>query len=196
MRPQFFTLLLTAIFTLAVTPKGSSADEDPQELMQGRATYLKEIDFATRPIRDRYVSKLDLLKRTLGGRGDARGAAAVQDEIDAIKTSSVVAAEAPKIAGSWLVDYGTSGTRRITIKGDGTATLQELNGAPILPVRPGKLAVRGTDLLLEFEGDVVTERITATGNKLTIEQFNPKGSYPAGPAAARGTAVKASASKP
>ena len=188
----FYALLILS----TIAPRGARADEDPQELVQARINYLKEIEFTTRPIRDRYASRLDALKRTLGARGDARGAAAVQDEIDAIKSSITVGAEAPKFAGAWFVNYGSSGSRRITLKADGSALLQELNGSPVVPPRPGKLVVKGSEILLEFEGDVVIERITPTGSKLTIDHFNPKSSYPAGPPAARGTAVKAPAGKP
>ncbi len=196
MRSRIPALFHALLLVLSAAPHHVRADDEPQELAQARGTYLKEIEFATRPIRDRYGSRLDVLKRTLGARGDARGAAAVQDEIDSLKSSSIVATEAPKIFGTWFVNYGSNGSRRITLKADGTALLQEVNGSPVVPPRPGKLVVKGPDLLVEFEGDVVIERLTASGGKLTVEHFNPKGTYPVGPPAARGTAVKAAAAKP
>jgi hypothetical protein len=196
MRSRIPVLFYAVVLIWGIVPGGVLGDDDPQELVQARSNYLKEIEFATRPIRDRYGSRLDVLKRTLGARGDARGAAAVQDEIDALKSSGTVGIEAPKLAGAWFVNYGTSGSRRITLKADGSALLQEINGSPVVPARPGKLVVKGPDLLLEFDGDPVIERITASGGKLSVENFNPKASYPVGPPAARGIAVKASPGKP
>jgi hypothetical protein len=152
-------------------------EEDPAELAQARALYQKDVEFATRPIRDRYLSRLDLLKRTLGSRGDARGAAAVQDEIDRVN-DTIPDAGIAKFVGSWKITYPSGETKRYVISQEGAVTCDENMGKRIPPMK-AKLMMKGSDVLLDFNNGAI-ERLKLSGKNLSIEHFNPKDRYPSG----------------
>ncbi|MFA6293015.1 MAG: hypothetical protein WC637_14605 [Victivallales bacterium] len=59
-------------------------DKEPKDLTRARQTYLDKIKTATDPIRQRYIGELEKMKKALGTKGDAKGAMAVQKEIDLI----------------------------------------------------------------------------------------------------------------
>ena len=61
--------LILIVITLGLSAAGTLAQEDPADLIQARALYQRDVEFVSRPIRDRYVTKLETLKRTLGSRG-------------------------------------------------------------------------------------------------------------------------------
>lgn len=185
-------LLLFSLLLGHFAPVAWGEDEEPTDLVQARSLYSKEIEFATRPIRDRYLSKLDLLKRTLGGRGDARGAVAVQEEIDRIKGAAETGL-LQKFVGLWKIEYSNGATRRYAIKADGLVQAEGEDGKPI-PSQKGRIAARGGDVLLELSGERKLERLTLAGDVLNIEHFDPKTTYPSGPPAARakGTRIPAS----
>ena len=173
------------MFALGLSAVGTLAQEDPADLIQARALYQRDVEFVSRPIRDRYVTKLETLKRTLGSRGEAKAAAAVQDEIDRVK-ATVPEPGAEKLAGNWLIAYVNSGTRRYNISQDGFVTLSEMDGKPVNPPLKAKLAAKGADFLLEIENGKI-ERLKITGKKLSIEHFSTKALFESNNPNIRGT---------
>ncbi len=166
------------ILLLACTPNlGSSSDEEPPELVQARATYARDVEFATSPIRSRYLSRLDALKRALGAKGDARGTVTIQEEIDRVKAE---AGEGPfaKFAGHWKLLYANGPTRRYEITADGAFVFVEESGNR-RPRRVVHLKWSRGDCLVEPQEGAI-ERLRITGGKLELEHFNPKSAYPAG----------------
>lgn len=186
MSPRTLCLLLVAGLGALSPSDSDAADQEPAELAQTRAVYQKDIEFASRPIRERYLSKLDALKRSLGSRGDARGAAAVQDEIDRIGASTLDSGTVGRFAGIWLLEYQPVGLRRYAIKPDGTVLYEENNGAPVNPPRETKIVMNGQDFLIDFN-DGAIERLSMRGGKLVSELFSPKTLYPKGRANFQGT---------
>lgn len=181
MRPTGIALLLAISLTWLGIGEASRAQDDPAELAQARGVFQNEMEFATRPIRERYLSRLETLKRSLGARGDARGAAAVQDEIDRLKAAQATAQEAlARLAGVWQIEYklGTNYTRRYVIKPDGGLLWDEELGKAFGP-RKGKVTVKGVEYRFEFDGGAV-ERVWFTGGTLLLECFNTKASLDAG----------------
>ncbi len=181
MRPTGIALLLAMCLTLLGIGEASRAQDDPADLAQARGVFQKEMEFATRPIRERYLSRLETLKRSLGARGDARGAAAVQDEIDRLKASVATAQETlARLAGIWQVEYklGSGYTRRYLIKPDGGLLWDEELGKPFGP-RKGKVTVKGAEYRFEIEGGAV-ERVWFSGGTLMFECFNTRVSLDAG----------------
>lgn len=155
-----------------------AAEEVPDELVKLRATFDKDIDFATRPIRDRYVSRLETLKRSLGSRGDARGAAAVQDEVDRIRVISGGPGAFAKFAGTWKLTYSNGMKQTYVFTADGMVSGTNSEGKPLPAV---KLVVKGSDVLLDFNQGPI-ERLKLADKTLLIEHFSPKTLYPASPA--------------
>jgi hypothetical protein len=160
-----------------------SGQEENAELTQARVLYEKDVEFATKPIRDRYASRLESLKRSLGARGDARGAAAVQDEIDRIREMSAGQQAFSKVAGTWKVTYSTGNVRIYTITPEGVAVQKDYEGRG---PRTTKLVVKGGDVLLDFD-DNILERLHVKARALVVEHYNPKTLYPAGQPNAQGT---------
>ena len=179
MNYRTFSFVVSFAIALASGAGVSQGQEEPAELTQARALYQKDVDFALRPIRDRYLSRLDSLKRSLGSRGDARGAVAVQDEIDIVKAATGEMAGAAGLVGTWKFVYSNGSTRRYSIAPDGTVTYDEDGGKPVTPAKVGKLTIKGPDMLLDFQ-DGAIERLKVSGKKLLSEYFSPKTQYPAG----------------
>ncbi|MEQ1852145.1 MAG: hypothetical protein ABMA01_11200, partial [Chthoniobacteraceae bacterium] len=166
-------------------PARRGADDAPDELARARAVFEKEIEFSTRPIRDRYISRLDSLKRSLGSRGDARGAAAVQDEIDRVQAGGLDGSGVARFAGVWRIEYTNGISRRYSILPDGSVIYDQSAGKPMSIPLKSKMAMKGNDFLVEW-ADGSLERLTISGRNLMVEHFNPGTSYPAGEAATRG----------
>lgn len=177
--------VLSALAAFLFLGAWADAEETPSELVQARSTYEKELEFATRPLRERYLARLETLKRSLGGRGDVRAALTVQDEIDRVSA----AAQQPgfgKFAGSWMIQYENGGTRRYTIKADGTVIWVETDGKP-QGETPGKMRQEGSDTVVEMQFSL--ERISLSGERLIVEHFAPKSDYPR-KVTQRGTGVR------
>lgn len=196
MRPFEIARLLAVSLSWLAMVEPAGAQDDPAELAQARGIFQKEMEFATRPIRERYLSRLETLKRSLGGRGDARGAAAVQDEIDRLKASVATAQETlARLAGIWQIEYklgGANNTRRYVIKPDGGLLWDEELGKPFGP-RKGKVTVNGTEYRFEIEGGAV-ERAWFSSGTLMIESYNTQAAVDAGTPG--NTAVGKRAAKP
>jgi len=185
-------LLSLAVFVAVSLEFGTGsgvfgADEVPDELVKLRMTFDKDIDFATRPIRDRYVSRLEILKRSLGSRGDARGAAAVQDELDRIRITSGGPSAFAKFAGTWKLAYSDGQTRRYMITPDGVVTGTNFDGKSPIPVN--RLVVKGNDVLLDYTSGGVMERLKIADKNLLIEHFSPRTLYPNSPANYHATGI-------
>jgi len=155
------------------------AEEESPELKAVRESYEREIDFATRPIRDRYLSRLETLKRSLGARGDARGALAIQEEIDRVKTAVPGSGGVARFAGLWRVTYSNNTHTIFAINPDGSAS--QCSDQPKFPVtQNGKVTVVGKDVLLDFDDHYSMHRLNLSGDQLVIDLFTPRGAYPAG----------------
>lgn len=164
------------------------ADDSIDELARAKDTFEKEMGFSTRPIRDRYLSRLESMKRALGSRGDARAAAAVQDEIDRVSAMNPEPAGVVRFAGLWAIEFTNGDKRRYAISADGTVAFVEAGGKPQPSPARAKLTLKGNDFLLDWNNGAI-ERLKIAGKNLAIEHFNPKATYPAGQPFARGTGV-------
>lgn len=190
MQYRRFSLVVSLAFVLVSASGVSRGQEEPPDLAQARTLYQKDVEFATRPIRDRYLSRLDVLKRSLGSRGDARGALAVQEEIDRVRDIGV---GLDRFAGVWSVKYTNGTVRTYSITAEGGLSVIEENGVRITP-RTAKISLKGSDFMVESaEGTI--ERLTLAGNKLTVEHYNPKTNYPSG-VPLRATGTRTAAAKP
>lgn len=183
MRPR--TLLLLIFICAGITPAFSQ--DNPAELVQARTAFERDSEFALRPIRDRYLSKLDALKRSMGARGDARGAVAIQDEIDRV-VASAPAAGGSKFTGVWTIRYENGTVRKYSINGDDMVTLVEENDKPVTK-RHAKIVASGNDMVLDL-GEGKIERLRVSNNVLTVEHFSPKSTYPGGVPLTRGAGTK------
>lgn len=167
----------------------SALGEDAiDEVARAKDNFEKEIAFSTRPIRERYLSRLENMKRSLGSRGDARAAGAVQDEIDRVNAMHPEQAGVVRFAGLWAIEYTNGDKRRYAISADGTVAFVESGGKPQPSPAKAKLTLKGNDFLVDW-GNGALERMKIAGKNLSVEHFNPKTSYPAGQPAARGTGV-------
>ena len=192
MPPSGFPLLLACLLLGSVSPAVRGADDEPVDLVQARALYGKELEFTTRPVRDRYLAKLDSLKRTLGSRGDARGAVAVQEEIDLIKAASADPADVAKFAGTWKITYQTGVTGQFVIRTSGSTTWNEEAGKPVQ--RKGRIVWKNSAFLLDFENDEDRLwRLSMNGGALNLDFYQPKATYPKGPPRDHGTGVHTAA---
>lgn len=181
---------LTAL-ALCVPFAAALAQEEPAELTQTKAMYQRDVETATRPIRERYLGRLELLKKSIAARGDIRAALAVQEEIEKVKE---IGSGMERFAGTWSLQYSNGTIRVYVITPDGTVTYSEENGKKI-PQKTAKILAKGADFIVEAaEGTV--ERLSINGTKLMLDHFNPKSTYPAGKPAARATGTKTAASKP
>ena len=143
-----YSALLPIAITLRLSADCMLAQEEPADLIQARALYQRDVDFATRPIRDKYVAKLETLKRTLGGRGEAKAAATVQDEIDRTREITTGQIAIARFAGDWKVAYSVGTVRDYVITREGQVTADEHDGKP---PKTAKLIVKGNDVLLDLD---------------------------------------------
>jgi len=182
---------LAAVFlVLGLGASNVGAEDGVEELARAREAFEKEMAFATRPIRDRYVSRLETMKRSLGSRGDARGAAVVQDEIDRVNAISPEPAGVVRFVGVWKIQYTNGTARRYSISADGSVNYDEMGGKPVSPPAKGKVELRGGDFLIDWP-DGSLERLKISARNLAIDHFSPKTTYPAGQPSTRGVGVLA-----
>jgi len=192
MQQRTISLIVSLAAMFAAVHGVARAQDDPPELSQVRGLYQKDVEFATRPIRDRYLLRLDSLKRTLGSRGDARGAAAIQDEIDRVH-ASIPDPGMEKFAGTWKIIYSSGATKRYVISQEGLVVYDEADGKRI-PALKAKLMVKNNDVILDFKNGII-ERFKLNGKNLAIERFDPKELYPNAPAGVMGTGTVVSGRK-
>jgi len=166
-------LIFAFVLSLASVFQGAAiAQDEPRELSDLRQGYRKEVEFATRSLRDRYMAKLEGLKRTLGARSDFRGALAVEQEIDRVKQTLLDAMGVEKFAGVWKLHYNGSEVRRYVINTEGTVSFSEHNGAQI-PPKSAKIVFRDGQYTLDL-GFGELERLSITPSGLTCESFQGK----------------------
>lgn len=79
-----FTAVCVALYAVISQPAAAQEADGPVELRNARAAYQQQIKITTDPIKLRYSQTLELLKKSLGARGDITGALAVQREIDSL----------------------------------------------------------------------------------------------------------------
>ena len=170
-----FLIFAAVIFAPGASPFARAADEVPDDLVKMLAAFDKDVDFATRPICERYVSRLEALKRPLGSRGDARGAAAVQDELDRTRGTSGGAGALAKFVGTWKVVYNHGVTRNYVINGEGILSGTEADGKT--PVGTVKLMMKGDEVLMNGIGGFI-ERFKMSGKTMMIEHWSSKTLYP------------------
>ncbi len=183
MLPRLLFLSLFAATVTTIAP--ARAQEVPPELLQAKAQHQKEVEFALRPMRERYIARLETLKRTLTGRGDLRAAVAVQDEIDLLVATVNEAAIMAKFVGTWVAPVGAN--RRYTVKPDGTVQWMHDTGAVSAT---GRLVRNGKDFTFVWDTVEEVDRVTLTESGMAMDCFQPKTAYPAGPAMARVTLIK------
>jgi len=170
---------MLAVMFLALARTG--AQEIPPELQHAKAQHHKEAEFTLRPLRERYIARLETLKRTMTGRGDVRAAVAVQDEIDLLVATVNEAAILAKFVGFWVGPAGAN--RRYSIKADGTVQWVHEN-TTILAT--GRLVRNGKDFtfIWDANGDEVS-RVNLTDTGIVMDIFQPRTTYPAQPPANR-----------
>lgn len=190
--PQFFpnpmpsrSSFFLSVIPLVLAAAAALVEDEPTDLTQARSAFQRDIEFATRPIRDRYITRLETVKRTLGSRGDARGAAAVQDEIDRVRASAPDPAFA-RYVGAWKVLFANGETRQYVIAPEGVVNYTEQSGRKLSPPVKGRLLVKGADCLLDFQ-DGGIQRVRVVGKTLSVEQYAAKDGSPDGPLIAKGT---------
>lgn len=181
---------LVAFLLVTGLSRATIAQEENPDLVQAEAQYRKDTEFATKPIRDRYLSRLDALKRQLGARGDARAAVAIQEEIDRVLASvpdENIAAAAAKLAGTWKITYANGDVRTYAFSADGTASFLSINPAgQVYGTVKKRLIFKNGEVLVEFQEGVI-ERLKFSGGRLLVEYFSPKTLYPKGPPSVKGT---------
>lgn len=188
MNSRTFLCRILLLPTLCIGASSALAEDGIEELSRSRDAFEKEMAFSTRPIRDRYLSRLENMKRSLGSRGDARTAAAVQDEIDRVHALNPEPAGVVRFAGLWAIEFTNGDKRRYAISTDGTVAFVESGGKPQPSPAKAKLTLKGNDFLVDW-GNGAIERMKIAGKNLAIEHFNPKTNYPAGQPLTRGTGV-------
>lgn len=171
-------VFLLLLFPFAFLDALRGADQPP-ELLSARETYKKELEFASRPIRDRYLAALDALKRRLGKNGDLNAALAVEQEIESVRESASEAAGIEQFAGIWRIQYSNNTIRRYVINLSGNVTFSEENGKPI-PLKKGKISLRDSVFFLDL-GDGQIETLQRVGSSLHTEIYQYKARYPADP---------------
>lgn len=86
---RLIAIMMTAGAITLASVYGVMAQDDsekvkePKELVSARTAYQNSVKAVVTPLTNKYVQQLEQMKKTLGGRGDAEGAMAVQREIDA-----------------------------------------------------------------------------------------------------------------
>lgn len=180
--------LILLIFPLIIDHVAAA---DPPELTSVRVAYLKQIESATAPIRDKYLAYLESLKKELGAKGDLEGALAVQRELDSISSSSK-AAEGDRIV-VWNQNNGGKGdrgTERINV-------ILLLDGREVWskksikvewdPVNQGKVEIPLPSVVADTLRVEVTRSVNDKGGLAEIEFFQ------GGRNVAQGGGVKVSA---
>ncbi len=114
-----FPLAVSAAISTGLAPgvcAPASAGDESAELSEARARYEKDVEIATRPLRDRYVQALERIMKSLTLRGDLAGALMVQKEMEPFSSAVGIA----RFAGDWVCQYVNGAIHHYTIDPDGT----------------------------------------------------------------------------
>ncbi len=173
---------------LSVVIATNTFAQDPAELLKARETYQRDVEFVTRPVSERYLRVLELLKRSMGTRGDAHGMLAVQNEIDRIDPSAVI----QRFSGKWNVIYSNGEKTTYTIDPLGNITKSAADGTRT-PAKKSRIVAKGPDFIVEWKTDERIERLKLSPEGLAIEHFNTAGpnGYPGGQPALTATGTTA-----
>ena len=109
------------IFTFAFGCAVAMAEDTPKappELNALKQRYQKDVESATKPIRERYLTDLKSLLRSTTQKGDFAGAIAVQNELSELSPKSEIART---LAGKWRFIWA-GGTQDVTFRENGTFT--------------------------------------------------------------------------
>lgn len=174
---------LVALALLLCLQARLRAGDEPAELATARARYERDVEQATRPLKERYIQALEQIKRSLTFKGDLAGALAVQQEMEMLSSAT----NSSRLVGEWLCRFLNGAIHHYKFEADGVMYWTDPT-----PRKKLKTTIRGKDLIVEFPDDDIIERITTNGNELQIEHFSPKSSYPEGPPATRGVAKRGS----
>jgi hypothetical protein len=179
-------LLSMAVFT-GIPAGPARADEEPAELAQARTSYQKEVESATRPLRDRHVQALERIKKSLTLKGNLAGALKVQEEMDSLGLGAGLA----RLAGDWVLKYANGTVHHLTIDPNGSVFLMDTAAKQEL-----KTSVRGRDFIFDYPSPYeIIERVVARGDELQVEHFTPKTTYPQGTPATRGSGKRVARKK-
>ena len=171
-------LLSLAVFA-AIPAASVLADEEPAELAQARTSYQREVESATRPLRDRYVQALERIKKSLTFKGDLAGALKVQDEMESLGLGTGLG----RLAGDWVCKYANGAVHHYTIEANGSVFLKDTAAKQEL-----KTTLHGRDYIFDYPSPYdIIERVVIKGDELQVEHFTPKSTYPQGTPATRGS---------
>lgn len=164
-------VLVLSVAAAAVCSVVISDDGEPEEhpaLTAAREDFKRQMSAATDPVRRRYVSELDSLKRTLTLQRDEEGVAAVEAELERIDDLQLTHERHP-LQGTWKVTYSNGGIRNYQITSAGAVRFVEGG-------QTGQIVSRNGEYLLDF-GDGKLERLRFEP-AIVIEHFDPKTLYP------------------
>jgi len=180
-----FPLAVLAAISTGLAPgvcAAASVADEPAELSEARARYEKDVEIATRPLRDRYVQALERILKSLTLRGDLAGALMVQKEMEPFASGVGIA----RFAGDWVCTFSSGSVHHYKIDADGTFYWTDRT-----PRKKLQAAMRGNDYVVDFGDDNIMQRFRLAGSELKVEHFNPKTSYPKGLPASLGIAKRA-----
>ena len=180
--------VITLLF--AVQAYADDVKKEPPLLTNARGDYECELKAVTKPIATKYIQRLENMKRDLGGKGDAVGAIAVQQEIDTVtaslseKPKSPSEGPASSIAGTWRAQFGDRvmeyefqkhGIVRTKAPSSGTWQYKKVKGGILIDFQGLKL-----ELWEPSEDPTVWN----------IRHYAPAATYPKGEPAVTGVATK------
>lgn len=84
MKKLFSFVVFLFLFALFQISPSYGQNQEPKELTEARNSYNAELQKAIKPVNDRYLPKLEELKKQLTFKGDIKGAVVVEDEITRI----------------------------------------------------------------------------------------------------------------
>ena len=114
MKTTIYLLLL-----LALASSYAASDDQPKappELLALKQRYEKDIEGATKTIRERYIADLQRILRSTTQKGDFGGAQAIQTELTGLSVT-------PAISGKWRFTWA-GGSSEFGFKEDGTFTMK------------------------------------------------------------------------
>ena len=81
MKKLFSFVVFLFVFALFQISPSQGQNQEPKELTEARNSYNVELQKAIKPVNDRYLPKLEELKKQLTFKGDIKGAVAVEEVI-------------------------------------------------------------------------------------------------------------------
>lgn len=96
MKKLFSFVALLFVFALFQISPSQGQNQEPKELTEARNSYNAELQKAIKPVNDRYLPKLEELKKQLTFKGDIKGAVAVEDVITNMSGSQPIQQEGDK----------------------------------------------------------------------------------------------------